>query len=316
MRSLVALMMLLGVGCGAEPPGNGDVVGPYTGPIQRYVVDDFLFPRSNDEARQLGDDLDGDRVPDNQAGLVIVTMMSVGDVTPYVRDILAAGVVASSVEIQADDSTDDPSVAVRYLGSEGAPSEVAGGRFEGGVFTSNRTRTTLVPGRARLHLPVLIDADPLVLDLDGMQMSLEPDGAGYRARIQGVLPVAHVRQVVAQALYDMMASNPAEHGTMIGVFDKDVNGVVTLEEITSSNSFLTLLQPDLEMFDDDGRFSPGRTTWGRDDALSIGFEVHLSPCASGRCATSPPVHTCFDRIQDGDETGVDCGGSCRACVLR
>jgi hypothetical protein len=35
-------------------------------------------------------------------------------------------------------------------------------------------------------------------------------------------------------------------------------------------------------------------------------------CAS--CGSSPPPRTsCTDRIQNGDERGVDCGGSCSAC---
>uniref|UniRef100_UPI00286D84B8 T9SS type A sorting domain-containing protein n=1 Tax=Flavobacterium sp. TaxID=239 RepID=UPI00286D84B8 len=31
--------------------------------------------------------------------------------------------------------------------------------------------------------------------------------------------------------------------------------------------------------------------------------------------TNPPVPTCTDGIQNGTETGVDCGGSCSACIL-
>jgi hypothetical protein len=28
-----------------------------------------------------------------------------------------------------------------------------------------------------------------------------------------------------------------------------------------------------------------------------------------------PTYTCYDEIQDGDETGIDCGGSCDPCVV-
>jgi hypothetical protein len=46
--------------------------------------------------------------------------------------------------------------------------------------------------------------------------------------------------------------------------------------------------------------------------LSLGFGVHLAPCPTGHC-TKPIADPCHDRIRDGDETDVDCGGSCGAC---
>ena len=33
----------------------------------------------------------------------------------------------------------------------------------------------------------------------------------------------------------------------------------------------------------------------------------------GSCYEPPPTETCFDNIQNQDETGVDCGGVCPAC---
>ena len=47
--------------------------------------------------------------------------------------------------------------------------------------------------------------------------------------------------------------------------------------------------------------------------LSFGIIVHLVPCDDGTCAPATVIDHCDDRIQDGDETDIDCGGSCRAC---
>lgn len=41
-----------------------------------------------------------------------------------------------------------------------------------------------------------------------------------------------------------------------------------------------------------------------------------SPCAGGTCqaGTCGPAATCTDGIRNGNETGVDCGGSCPPCA--
>jgi hypothetical protein len=48
--------------------------------------------------------------------------------------------------------------------------------------------------------------------------------------------------------------------------------------------------------------------------VSFALAFHLAPCAAGRCITSPPANLCRDRIRDGDETDIDCGGACQPCA--
>ena len=59
--------------------------------------------------------------------------------------------------------------AVTYFGYDGADAVVAGGRIAGGAFTSNRSATTKVPGRAVLVLPIFEDADPAIVELDAIR---------------------------------------------------------------------------------------------------------------------------------------------------
>jgi hypothetical protein len=47
--------------------------------------------------------------------------------------------------------------------------------------------------------------------------------------------------------------------------------------------------------------------------VSLGLGFHASPCTSGACAIGPIADPCADRLRDGDETDVDCGGACGAC---
>ena len=48
-----------------------------------------------------------------------------------------------------------------------------------------------------------------------------------------------------------------------------------------------------------------------DDGVQNGSETGVD-CGGPDCATCP---TCDDGVQNGDETGVDCGGSCNACPI-
>ncbi|MEW5847248.1 MAG: fibrinogen-like YCDxxxxGGGW domain-containing protein [Myxococcota bacterium] len=69
-------------------------------------------------------------------------------------------------------------------------------------------------------------------------------------------------------------------------------------------------------FDDRGHDSNERdgTDWGLDDGfLKCGSAY--APAGSYQVWLRDPVHPCFNNVQDGTETGVDCGGTCAACPV-
>ena len=67
----VAFLLALAA-CGTS---NGDdVVGPFTGTVHRYYLDDVTVPLTTDQARRLGDDLDGDGDGDNRLGATLATL--------------------------------------------------------------------------------------------------------------------------------------------------------------------------------------------------------------------------------------------------
>jgi hypothetical protein len=291
----VAVLLAL-VGC-AEPTPDGDVVGPYTGEVRRYAVQEIILPTNGTTARELGESLDDDNYPDNTLGGAMGALGGLGNnATPNAADMIASGVVSSFVEIQADDLIDDASVSVRYAGAAGDDVTLMGGRFEGGTFVSNRTQTTKVPGRARVHFPLFRDADPSVVEVQRMQSELIPEaGGGYLMRVQGVVNVTEARAETARGLVMLMRANPQSHRTMWHLFDTDRDGVIATSEIETDELVVSLLTGDLD-----------------DESLSLGFAVRIVPCESGNCV-GPPNDTCYDRIHDGDETDLDCGGSCLAC---
>ncbi|MEO8699933.1 MAG: hypothetical protein ABI867_07805 [Kofleriaceae bacterium] len=296
-RSLIFLCGLLG--CSSEP--SNDVVGPFTGEARRFVIDRFELPMNNVDARALAVDLDGDGTVDNQAGMVLGTLTTQDDVTLNAADMIASGALASVVVVQADDFLTDSAAGVTYFGSEAAPATVMGGRIEGGVFVSNRTSLTEVPGAAQLRLPVFRDADPIDVPLRAMQIDLAPDASGgYVARIAGCIPAAAVADAAFAGIVQMLANDPAHHLVFARLMDTNLDGELTREEFDLNSIFSSLLAPDKD-FD------------GVGECLTIAFDAHLLPCPSGGC-TEPPADPCHDRIVDGDETDVDCGGSCLTCT--
>jgi hypothetical protein len=289
------------VACTSTGPVPGDVVGPFTGPTQRYVIDAIRVPINSIDARLLADDLDGDGVADNQAGMAAATLSLWRDTTDHGADMIASGVIASSVELQADDLTDDPTVGVRFFGADGAEATVMGGRLSGGAFAANRVRTSGVPGAGVVVLPVLADADPLHVAADALQLDLTPDGhGGFDGVLAGSLSPDDAQAAVATALIEMIRNRPGDHAALMHDVDTNLDGVVSDAEARGYSLLRALLAPDLWLRD-------GRA------GLSFGVAIHLSPCASGRCHPAPPADTCGDRILDGDETAVDCGGGCGPC---
>lgn len=294
---------------GCSSPGD-DIVGPFTGEVRRFGIDEIVIPSESNLANALAADLDGDGKPENQLGAIAIVLASIGDLTIHTTDMVASGALASSVEIQADDFTTDDSVGVTYFGANGDAATVAGGAFVDGTLVTNRTHATRAPGRAVLRLPLFTNADPLVVELDGMELELTPDGAGgFDAIVRGGIRETAAREAAYTGLVQMFATEPERHLVFSRQVDTNVDGEVSREEVDESVIAL-IIAPDIRLFDGD-RYSPQS---GKPDSVSVAFGVHLTPCDAGRCTTATPVNTCRDRVRDGDETDVDCGGACQPCA--
>jgi hypothetical protein len=298
--------------CGTQSTSD-DVVGPFTGTVQRYSIDRFQLPLNGTEARAFGVDLNGDKTVDNQLGGVFGSLAGQSDLTTHSTDMIESGALDSWIEVQADDATNDSTVGVRYVGAPGTPFTVMGGRLVEGAFTSNSMVTSLVPGSAELDLPVFTDADPIRIRAFAMQLSFAPDGAGgLDATVAGAIDPTAARQAIVDGMLSMITANPRDHVYLLSLFDKNKDLKITADEIINNDLIQALLAPDLDLFDGDTYIPGQRVNDNAPDGLSFGFRIHLIPCADGTCATSIG-NTCFDRVHDGDETDVDCGGACGKC---
>jgi hypothetical protein len=292
LRPLLALAV---TSCSSS---GDDVVGPFTGTVHRYAVAAITLPVTSDQAQQLGDDLLGDGTIHNQLGTVFSALTSTGDATTHAADMIASGALASFVEIQADDLDHDGSVGVRYFGLEGADATAFGGALADGAFASNRTAKTHHPGAATIALPIFDAANPLLLELELGELDFTPGAQGeLDAVVRGGIPIDDARMAATTGIAQMIAADPVRHLVFSRTFDADRDGTVTSAEIADSSVVGAFLVADLHAA----------------GMMSVGFGVHLVPCDSGDCALSTPADTCHDRIVDGDESDVDCGGSCAKC---
>ncbi len=313
MKSFVLIALAL-FGCHDSSPGADDVVGPFTGTTSRYVVDSFTLPGDDNAAQMDADDLAGDGTVLNQFGIMTGLLAYSNDLSTAGPAMIASGVIVSTVEILADDLSDDPTVQVTYFGSAGDLPTPMGGSLVHGVFMSNRTATTAVPGRASVVLPVFVDADPSVFRVDGLEMNLTSDGSGgFNGFVGGGIPEQLARDAAAAGIVQMIASYPTMHVRFADLVDTNHDGELSIDEVSSSSYLDAFLAPDLSLYDG-GVYAPAPATDARPgDSLSIGFRIHLSPCPSGSCAP-PQTDSCHDRVLDGTETAVDCGGgACQSC---
>lgn len=287
--------------CTASPPEG--IVGPYSGPVHRFVIDRIELPHTATQAREVAGDLDGNGGPDNQFGLLVGMLASYDNANTHADDMLAAGVLSPSLELQADDLASDAAAGAWLYGADGEPAVPVGGAITAGAFASNRVATTRPTGTAVLHLPVFVDADPTVVELVGVELDLEPDGrGGYDGIVRGGIRAADAAAATLAGSAQLLAARPHEHRWYWYLVDTDHDGALT--ELDMQGGLMrALLEPDLVLALDDGDAA----------VVSVAFRVHLSPCAAGRCAAAPPADTCADRVLDGDETDLDCGGSCGTC---
>lgn len=260
-----------------------------TGEIHAFAIDAIRLPTTTAEAMTTGSDLDGDGTIDNALGAIMAALTTTGDATTHAADMVAAGAIASSLELQADDLDEDASAGVRYLGASGDAATAARGELHAGAFLTTRGGTAMV------HLPVFADAAPIVVPLVALDVALTPDGAGgFDGTVRGAIPLAAARTAAYAGVLEMITTNPIGHLPFARAIDVDHDGAIDLAEVADASLLSAFLRSDLTI---DGT-----------PMISVGFAVHASTAAAGT-----PADRCHDRIVDGGETDIDCGGTCGGC---
>jgi hypothetical protein len=299
-RAAILIMTVCGCGGGARslPP---DIIPNWAAakPHRFYVASLTLPSLTQDFAV----DLDGDGKPDDKLAGVLDELIGTNDNNTFVDEIVAARAINAMVDIYSTDPQlgEDANAGVRWIGDAGAIGnfvsigDLAGGALHGGALSTNEVRYTQHPVGGWLALPLFSSADPTEMWLQSWQMELSrQDDGSFTAQLQGVVRTADLGPAAYVGFLQLLRGDGEPD---LQAFDLDHDGTVSLSEFETG--FQGFFAPDVHST------PPG---------LSVAIAMRLLPCQDGNCTRPLPAPTCQDRVKNGDEVGVDCGGSvCGPC---
>lgn len=319
LAALTALPLAAHVGGCALDNSNPAAPACYSNPEEcidssgahhTFVVSSVELPAHAAAANELAFDLDGDRRPDNQLGIILPTLSEIlpRSVSDIVDDVLRRGELIILVDVQATDMVEATGVGGRiYAGKNPTPSaciddvdttcgrHLSGnasfdidpelymdaafaGDVRGGEFTSMPSKMTF-----ELYIEGLLPR-PLLVDLIGARASSR-HGDGTMQGIAGgaiLLTDIHERifpMAVEIAERDCTGTAPAcctENSlgaSLVNYFDDNGDCALSVDELATNEVLRIVLTPDLDMLDDNGNFAPHSDGINESVSLGAGFNA-------------------------------------------
>lgn len=255
-----------------------------------YVIDAITVPIDADTAEPVGLDLDRDGTIDNKLGDVYRVLAEMNfDVQGRTDEALAADTLLIGLTLEecaspsytlvelhrgvAIDRTVEPPTLTTDLTSDlAAVDRVADDRRLAVRGQGSFPSTALFEAEAAEWLPAY-DLSVELAASDGAEIEGKlATGIEGVAFYDAAIPVIHrqiLREIEGQPGCPL-ACEDEDLATLVGIFDENVDGEITLEEVTESRLLMALLDPDLDLLLREGT----RTTYwpGQDDELdSISF---------------------------------------------
>jgi hypothetical protein len=287
-------------------PGGPDAAIDASSPNRRtYVANEVVLPTDGTLTGELGRDVDGDGTIDNQLGSVLSALASAGgdtDIQTVMTEAISRGDVILLAEVVAPSlvSSPSPMALARVLRGEmpmpapcaDAADTVCRLHLSGsGSFvvtapaperaSGEITAMELDAGPSSMVFPLTIAGEPptwIPLVAAHVRGRLSPTGIDD-GTITGAIREADVDAIVIPAIHVAVAATiaadcpggtcePGSDGeTLVGIYDANDDGMVTLEELRANSLIQSLLRPDIDVLDASG--APG--TDGTNDSLSVGI---------------------------------------------
>lgn len=292
-RSYLPFLLLLSA-CslyGDDPPDGDDAWAGAELPAcdtvrHAFVIDELELPVDSGAAEDFGWDFDGDGTIDNQGGNIISAVFQATgvDLQGAVDEALRSDLVQIGMHA---DRCDEPAYTLLSL-SRGVeldrtvdPPRLLAEQ----VTTWPAVATTDLPGIAidgtsRFPAGQLVHAsvDDWVVARELVVVVDEAWEVGLRGHIAAVVDGRQIRDVITRAFQRKITERIAEAApctldacddevalTMLGIFDDNEDGEITLAEVQENSLVMTLLRSDV---DTDGD--------GEEDSLSVGVGFHAS----------------------------------------
>jgi hypothetical protein len=143
-----------------------------------------------------------------------------------------------------------------------------------------------------------------MIPLSHFQLELNSDGqGGYDGRVFALIPSESVERALVDGLTQALNAHPESQPFFYPYLNSNRDRAVSRDEVLNDRLVKDLIEAELKLAPDGSAFI-GQT---------FGFGFHLQPCNSGTCLLRP-IASCYDLVKNGDESDVDCGGSCGPCI--
>lgn len=271
-----------------------------------HALDRLQLPVSSNEANGFAIDLDGDGNTDNQFGAVIASMASSGmtNLAGQMDTAVAAGDIVHLVELRSSDAsftTDPAATATWYVGEPTIAPPVFDGsdtfRYHpnhdpaaftaalvGGTFVSAEPATTTTP--VGLVVTLQIGAYTVPLSIQGARIAFTVAPSGLiEGQVNGSIGDEEIDNVfvptLATSFNDIVQADPNsdEAMTLLNLFDTaPEDGAITVEEVATNSLMASLLQPDVDIYDENGVYAPNPEGTSPDSmSFGFGFTAVASP---------------------------------------
>jgi hypothetical protein len=279
------------VGCG-DGDGDGEVTKVEGTNSSKFATSSFVLPKNTMTAAW---DLDGDGTADNKLGAIISGLAAVNLMPQSSADeaVMKGTLVLLMEETSTDASQQEAKnagVKLSLAAPAASPPKYDGtdtftaagaitpaqffGNITAGTYTSNNPATsktpvtltlalTLVAGQDALLIPVTAGRLTFKVGTDGKVTGGQINGALKKEDVDGkVLPA--VAALVTAQVQDPMAS------AAVKMFDTNMDGTVTVEELKGNSLITNFLAPDIQLFEN-GVYKPNPAKTNK-DSLSLGIQ--------------------------------------------
>ncbi len=263
----------------AVDPSGGDYI---------YLVNQVQFGKTVAEADSFAFNLDGDphNVPDDAVGHVLAGLFG-SYLDNDIQALINSGGLLEVFDVQATDLASASGVDVSTApatrsaagdlvidpGDEGHTT----GEIENGVLFANIGTASIAVAFPGLTNPFVIhlEAARVEATIDGNQISGKLSGIISPEDVENDLDPAVITGFNAEIASDCPGGVCVEGSLgeeLLKLFDTNMDGTITLNELTSSTLYQEIAQPDVDLFNSQGQFAPGCD--GSKDGLSVA--VHFT----------------------------------------
>jgi hypothetical protein len=243
-------------------------------------------------------DLDGDGTPDNKLGAVIAGLAAVNLMPQDAANmaVTKGSLVLLFEEVSTDATMMDAKNAgfklslaqiatspPKYDGTDtfsvdtGTSTATFFGNIAAGTFTSNNPATSTTPVTLTVALPLVANADPLLIPVTAGRVTFKRDATGAitGGQLNGALKKEDVDAKVLPAVATLVTAQvqAPNASAAVKMFDINMDGTVTVDELKMNSLITNFLAPDIQLFDN-GVYKPNPAKTMKDSlSLGLGFDA-------------------------------------------